>query len=150
MLDLISTLRQKLFHGQSSENIWIFDMRFSTFLPQGKSGSWVFFLPYLLSLYWNRTPSVASVHSLVQTVMFVLCSPQGSNIWRIPSVLRNGQVRNQFLGHHLKRLKCFMHSLCIVVELVCILVAESMYCWIGVLMGKKVCLGLPILPSYWF
>lgn len=96
-----------------------------------------FFLPYLLVLYWNRTPPVASVYSLVQTVIFVLCSPQGSSIWRIPSVLRNGQVGNQFLGHHLKRLKCFMCSLCIVVELVCILVAESMYCWIGVLMGKK-------------
>lgn len=109
-----------------------------------------FFLPYLLALYWNRTPFVASVHSLVQTVIFVLYSPQGSSIWRIPSVLRNGQVRNQFLGHHLKRLKCFMCNLCIVVELVCILVAESMYCWISVVIGKKECLGLPILPSYWF
>lgn len=96
-----------------------------------------FFLPYLLVLYWNRTSPVAGVYSLVQTIVFVLCSPQGSSIRRIPSVLRNGQVRNQFLGHHLKRLKCFMCSLCIVVELVCILVAESMYCWIGVLMGKK-------------
>lgn len=71
-----------------------------------------FFLFHLLALYWTRAPPVASVYSLLQTTIFVLCSPQESSIQGVPHwVLSDRWDKSQSLGNHLEKLRYWIYHL---------------------------------------